>query len=147
MYPTHGIIIAGLRCAFIKTLFLCRKNGKCFGVNYLTHKAPPRNNFKFCRFFKNNLSGMIYHVNRLLADNSHEISYLFFRKLKKISPRLSSAAVMIGTLRINKNFIFVKKEGQIFWCELIKIGAVIVLNILMTRQNNKYANNDHCGHP
>ena len=35
-------------------------------------------NFKFCRFFKNNLSGMIFHENRLFADDSHEISYLIF---------------------------------------------------------------------
>ena len=62
-------------------------------------------------------------------------------------PKLSSAAVAIGTLRVNKNFTFVQKEWQIFWCQLIKSGAAIVLNILMTGQNNKYANNDHCGHP
>ena len=35
-------------------------------------------NFKFCCFFKNNKSGMIFHENRLLADDSHEISYPFF---------------------------------------------------------------------
>ena len=44
---------------------------------------------------------MIFHENCLLADNSHEISYLvFFRKLKKMSQILSSAAVVIGALRI-----------------------------------------------
>ena len=57
---------------------------------------------------------MIFHENCLLADNSHEISYLifladdsheisyliFFRKLGKISQNLSSAAVVIGALRV-----------------------------------------------
>ena len=40
---------------------------------------------------------MIFHENRLLADDSHEISCLiFFRKLGKMSQNLSSAAVVIG---------------------------------------------------
>ena len=40
--------------------------------------------------------------NRLLADDSHEISYLFFfRKLEKMSQNLSSAAVVIDALRVN----------------------------------------------
>ena len=43
---------------------------------------------------------MIFHENRLLEDDSHEISYLFFRKLGKMSQNLSSAAVMIGALRV-----------------------------------------------
>ena len=46
---------------------------------------------------------MIFHENHLLADDSHEISYLiFFRKLGKMSQNLSSAAVVIGALRVNK---------------------------------------------
>ena len=45
---------------------------------------------------------MIFHENRLLADDSHEISYLiFFEKLRKMSQKLSSAAVVFGTLRVN----------------------------------------------
>ena len=37
---------------------------------------------------------MIFHENRLLANDSHEISYLFFfRKLGKMTQTLSSAAV------------------------------------------------------
>ena len=44
---------------------------------------------------------MIFHENCLLADHSHEISYLtFFQNLGKMSPNLSSAAVMIGALRV-----------------------------------------------
>ena len=47
---------------------------------------------------------MIFHENCLLADNSLEISYLiFFRKLGKMSKNLSSAAVVIGPLRVNMN--------------------------------------------
>ena len=46
----------------------------------LSLKAPPifaaDDIFKFCRFIKNNKSGMIFHENRLLADDSHEISFL-----------------------------------------------------------------------
>ena len=43
---------------------------------------------------------MIFHENCLLADNSHEITYLFFfRKLGKMSENLSSAAFVIGALR------------------------------------------------
>ena len=45
---------------------------------------------------------MIFHENRLLADDSHEISNLiFFRKLGKMLQILSSAAVVIVALRVN----------------------------------------------
>ena len=44
---------------------------------------------------------MIFHENRLLADDSHEISFLFCGgKLGKMSQNLSSAAVVIGALRV-----------------------------------------------
>ena len=44
---------------------------------------------------------MIFHENRLLADDSHEVSYLiFFQKLGEMSQNLSSAAVVIGALRV-----------------------------------------------
>ena len=39
---------------------------------------------------------MIFNENRLLADDSHEISYLIFFE------NLSSAAVVIGALRVKK---------------------------------------------
>ena len=49
---------------------------------------------------------MIFHKNCLLADNSHEISYLIipylFRKLGKMSENLSSAAVVIGALMVKE---------------------------------------------
>ena len=44
---------------------------------------------------------MIFHKNGLLANNSHEISYLiFFEKLGKMLQNLSSAAVLTGALRV-----------------------------------------------
>ena len=41
-----------------------------------------------------------------MADDSHKISYLFFRKLGKMSQNLSSAAVVIGALRVNHLMVF-----------------------------------------
>ena len=46
---------------------------------------------------------MIFHENRLLADDSHEI-YFFFRKFGKVLKKLSSAAVLIGALRVKNYF-------------------------------------------
>ena len=43
---------------------------------------------------------MILHEYRLLADDSHEI-HAFFRELGKMSQILSSAAAVIGALRVN----------------------------------------------
>ena len=43
---------------------------------------------------------MIFHEYRLLALDSHEISYLSFQKLGKMLQNLSSAAVVIGYLRV-----------------------------------------------
>ena len=45
---------------------------------------------------------MIFHENRLLADDSHEISIHFFsRKFGKMLRILSSAAFVFGALRVN----------------------------------------------
>ena len=42
---------------------------------------------------------MIFHGNRLLADDSHEISCLiFFQKFAKMPQNLSSTAVVIGSI-------------------------------------------------
>ena len=41
---------------------------------------------------------MIFHENCLLADNSHEISYLIFFQIREDVAK--SAAVMIGALRV-----------------------------------------------
>ena len=47
---------------------------------------------------------MIFHDNRLLADDSHEISYLIFVGNGKMLQNLSSVVVVIDTLRVNKGF-------------------------------------------
>ena len=60
-----------------------------------------RRQFKILPFFKNTELGMIFHENRLLADDSNEISYLIFSKIGKMSQNLSSAVVVIGALRAN----------------------------------------------
>ena len=44
---------------------------------------------------------MLFRENCLLADNSREISYLIFSKIRKMSENLSSAAVVIGALRVD----------------------------------------------
>ena len=47
---------------------------------------------------------MISHENRLPADNSHELSYLiFFENCQKMSQNMSSAAVVIGALRVKSS--------------------------------------------
>ena len=43
---------------------------------------------------------MIFHENHLLVDDSHELSYHFFKKLGKMTKKLLSAAVVIGALRV-----------------------------------------------
>ena len=43
---------------------------------------------------------MKFHENHLLADDSHEISCLIFSKIEKDVAKLSSAAVVIGALRV-----------------------------------------------
>ena len=44
---------------------------------------------------------MIFHENCLLADNSHEIlCVIFWGKLGKMLQNMSSAASVIGTLRV-----------------------------------------------
>ena len=64
---------------------------------------------------------MIFHENRLLADDSHEISYLiFFQKLRKMLQKLSTAAVVIGALWFNFGNIY-KNLHIIFriFCEIV----------------------------
>ena len=59
---------------------------------------------------------MIFHENCLLADNSHEKSYLiFFLKLGKMLENLSSAAFVIGALRFTFNANF----QSTFVCALV----------------------------
>ena len=61
---------------------------------------------------------MIFHENGLLADNSHEISYLIFGcELGKMSQNLSSVAVVIGTLRVKAKQPVFSLIGWIFILE------------------------------
>ena len=47
---------------------------------------------------------MVFHENRLLANDSNEISYLFFfRKFGKMSQNVSSAAIVIGVYTVFVN--------------------------------------------
>ena len=73
----------------------------------LTLKAPPAvvGTFKSCCFFKNSKSGMIFHENRLLADDSHEVSYLIFFENWERFRKFFSSAVVIGVLRVNFLFL------------------------------------------
>ena len=60
---------------------------------------------------------MIFHENCLPADNSYEISYLFFlRKLGKMSQKLSYSAVVIGALRVNILLFF---HRLVIWIKMI----------------------------
>ena len=56
---------------------------------------------------------MIFHENCLLADNSHEISYLIFSKIRKDVAKLSSDAVVIGALKVK-----VKQPGLFLYVRL-----------------------------
>ena len=62
---------------------------------------------------------MIFHENRLLADDSHGISFLISIENKKMSQNLLSAAVVIGALRVN-----VPSECQTFGSRLKWIQTV-----------------------
>ena len=62
---------------------------------------------------------MIFHENRLLADDSHVILYLIFvENWEKMSQNLSSATVVIGALRVKapakKNTLLVNL-GLVVW--------------------------------
>ena len=49
---------------------------------------------------------MVFHENRLLADDSHEISYpMFFENKEKMSQNLLSVAVVIGILKVNYQYL------------------------------------------
>ena len=57
---------------------------------------------------------MIFHENRLLADDSHVISCLIlYQKLEKMSQNLSSAAVLFGALRVNSSLVELNKVDML----------------------------------
>ena len=55
---------------------------------------------------------MIFHENCLQADNSNETSFLIYQKLRKMSQNVSSAAVVIGVLRVSRYQV-----NYTNWCE------------------------------
>ena len=82
---------------------------------------------------------MIFHENRLSADDSHEISYhIFFRKLSKMSQNLLSAAVVIGALRINTMYVvgvvicnefgrfFTKKPNKVYFTRIVCRQTIVI---------------------
>ena len=63
---------------------------------------------------------MIFNENRLLADDSHEVSYLiFFHKLGRMSQNLLSVAVVIGASRVNPF-----PTSHDFFCLLMLLGSL-----------------------
>ena len=56
---------------------------------------------------------MMFHENRLLADDSHEISCLISLKIRKKIQNLSSAAVVIGAVRVEILKETIKFENDI----------------------------------
>ena len=63
---------------------------------------------------------MIFHENRLLADYSHEISYLIIRKLGKILQNLLSAAVVFGALRVD-SCTYIPFTTSHYFCHLFSL--------------------------
>ena len=61
---------------------------------------------------------MIFHENRLLAEDSHILSVLyFFRKWRKVLQNVSSAAVVIGAIRVKEETVATNRDwahNQIF---------------------------------
>ena len=78
-----------------------------------------------CFFFKNNKQGIIFHDNCLLvADDSHEISYLiFFQKLDKLSQNLLPAAVVIGPLRVKNLLVRVDPQDHKLIFEFVVLNT------------------------
>ena len=81
---------------------------------------------------------MIFHENRLLADDSHEISCLtFFRKLGKMSQNVSSAAVVISTLRVKSCYSYVSYVKDLYRLEQCILLLVEFLKHLITWANGR----------
>ena len=84
---------------------------------FLACKPPPiiciRRQLNICHFFKNNKQGMIFHENRLLADDSHVISHLSFENWERcLNQNLLSAAVVIGALRVKLYWNSILQRGN-----------------------------------
>ena len=56
------------------------------------------NIFNFVSF---EMKGLVFYVNRLLADDSHTISSLIFPQSQERYYKIVSASVVVGSLRVN----------------------------------------------
>ena len=75
---------------------------------------------------------MIFHENRLLADDSHELSFPYlFQKLGKMLQNLSSAAVAIGALRVNYYLVSFMRTGLVsrIWNAASKNSTRLVVKL------------------
>ena len=87
---------------------------------------------------------MIFHENRLLADDSHVISYLIFvQNWERCRKNLSSAAVVIGALRNKQRNLSVKLFKHLFWvlkrtASLMPFFLEPITYVLVEKYENKY---------
>ena len=57
---------------------------------------------------------MIFHENRLLADDSHEISYLIFLKIRKdVAKFVVCCSCVFGALRVNAGLFAPNVSGLV----------------------------------
>ena len=71
---------------------------------------------------------MIFHENRLLADDSHVISYLIFvENWERCLKNLSSAAVVIGALRVNVSLGVSIIHSSVIFLKVFKFVEVVSL--------------------
>ena len=76
---------------------------------------------------------MIFHENRLLADVSHEISYLIFSKIRKDVAKLSSAADVMVRREMQAQYVvtcllmFITVTYADQWSLLCKLNAYILV--------------------
>ena len=81
---------------------------------------------------------MIFHENRLLADDSHEISFLISFEIRKMSQNLLSAAVVIGALRVKyiKQGANMKslENDKFTWAIPVRLGIFFLLSKFSSAQ-------------
>ena len=76
---------------------------------------------------------MIFHENRLLADDSHVILYLFCRKLGKMWQNLSSATVVIGALKVKCIYIGTHMYTR---CQKLSSSFIHILSVLFKKKQH-----------
>ena len=113
--------ITALRCEWIVIL---QNDINPLSATYILQQTTKSNIAAFskitnkaCYFMRIVCWQTILHENRLLADDSHEISCLIFLlgKLGKISQSLSSAAVVIVPLRVKIIIVLMRLYAGFCW--------------------------------